>query len=156
MAGTEKVKKWTLQIETALRENHLPAGDAAKLVGRLLFGAQYIFRKMGRAMLRPLYQQQFDPLPGGRIGASLRLALVWWAQVLSGAVHEKIPLQVVPNPQVELFCDTRSTPPRVAAVMYKESRGEYTAWDVPASVMHTFNDAPIIALDDLIERCEAQ
>ena len=120
------------------------------MVGRLLFGAQYIFRKMGRAMLRPIYQQQFDPLRGGRVGASLRLALEWWAQVLSCEVHEKIPLQLRPKPQVELFCDARSTPPRVAAVMYKDHHVAYTAWDVPDSVTRTFNqrrDAQIMGLE---------
>ena len=93
------------------------AGDAAKLVGRLSFGAQHIFRKLGRVMLRPIYMQQHAPLPHGRINESLRLALLWWKNVPGGRTTRKQPMAPREQEQVELFCDARGQPAKIAAVL---------------------------------------
>lgn len=68
-------------------------------------------------MLRPLYAQQYAPLRGGRVGPFLLFALRWWREVLQFGVHEKVPLSLELCPVVELFCDARGSPPRVAAVL---------------------------------------
>ena len=45
-------------IEAALRDHSLPCGAAQKLAGRLNWAGQYLFHRMGRAMLRPIYNQK--------------------------------------------------------------------------------------------------
>ena len=53
------------------------------------FAAQNIFTKLGRAMVRPLFQQQYDALPGGTLRPTLSLALSWWDAVLAGGVGQE-------------------------------------------------------------------
>ena len=72
----DKVSKWKVQLMDAVKAGTLRQGDAAKLVGRLSFGSQHMFRKLGRAMLRPIYCQQYSLLPRGKIGHSLCLPCV--------------------------------------------------------------------------------
>ena len=76
----EKVEKWIYRIEKALESGFLKAGPASKLAGALNWTCQNIFRKLGRAMLRPLYHQQ--RYRAGRIGKHLQLCLEWWLDVL--------------------------------------------------------------------------
>ena len=145
-----KMEKWLLQIREAIACGTLSAGDASKLVGRLSFGAQHIFRKLGRAMLRPLYCQQYSPLAHGRIGPTLHLALQWWCTVLQQQIHERIPLAPKARAKVDLFCDARGHPARVAAVCCSQNQIKYTAWDVPSSVLRRFRerkDAQIMGLE---------
>ena len=47
-------------IEAALRDRHLSCGAAQKLAGRLNWAGQYLFHRMGRAMLRPIYNLKSD------------------------------------------------------------------------------------------------
>ena len=51
-------------IEKALRDRHLSCGAAQKLAGRLNWAGQYLFHRMGRAMLRPIYNLKSDRLVG--------------------------------------------------------------------------------------------
>ena len=78
----DKLAKWLALIEEALRNQTLSSGDASKMAGRLNWACQSVFRRLGRAMLQPLYAQARNPLKGGRIGSWLRLALTWWCHVL--------------------------------------------------------------------------
>lgn len=52
----DEVVKWRSRIESALQSRTLSSGEASKLAGALQWGAQYIFRRLGRAMLRPIFQ----------------------------------------------------------------------------------------------------
>ena len=63
-----KAETWSEKIQAALGTHTLHAGDAAKMAGRLSFAAQKTFRRAGRAALRPIFGQQYDPLRGGRTG----------------------------------------------------------------------------------------
>ena len=54
----QKMAKCIAAIESALETGMLQAGAAAKLVGRLLWATQYLFHRIGRAMLRPLFDQK--------------------------------------------------------------------------------------------------
>ena len=56
--------KSLLVIEAALRDRHLPCGAAQKLAGRLNWAGQYLFHRMGRAMLRPIYNLKSDRFVG--------------------------------------------------------------------------------------------
>ena len=89
----DKAAKWLHDVQEALRAGRLSSGQAAKLAGRLSFSAQHTFRKLGRAMLRPLFQQEHKPLPNGRLGPQLRLALQWWEQVLALKITQRAPAE---------------------------------------------------------------
>jgi len=47
-------------IRGALQSDLLMAGDAQKLAGRLNWSTQHLFQRLGRAMLRPIYQQKYS------------------------------------------------------------------------------------------------
>ena len=49
------------EVERRLAEGTLTAGAAAKLAGRLSFASQWCFKRLGRAMLRPMFAQQHSP-----------------------------------------------------------------------------------------------
>jgi hypothetical protein len=53
-----KVASWIASIEEAVRAGVLRAGDASKLAGRLQWAAQSLFNRLGRALLRDIYDQQ--------------------------------------------------------------------------------------------------
>ena len=58
MPSKRTIKKCLRAIEKALSEGSLPCGAAQKLTGRLNWAGQYLFHRLGRAMLRPLYDQK--------------------------------------------------------------------------------------------------
>ena len=135
-AADTKADAWPQCVENSLKVGRLSAGEASKLAGRLSFAAQHTFRKLGRAMLRPLFQQEHAPLRGGRLGDSLKLALRWWKQVLALRLNQKVPAH--PHQDVvELFCDARGQPPRLAAVLSAEGQVHYTDMATPDQLMGT-------------------
>ena len=76
----DKVKKWTRRIQVALDSGVMTSGEASKLSGALQWATQLIFRKLGRAMLRPIIAQVRSRR--STIAAELRQALFWWLEVL--------------------------------------------------------------------------
>jgi len=52
------IKKCLRVLEKALAEDSLPSGAAQKLAGRLNWAGQHLFHRLGRAMLRALYNQK--------------------------------------------------------------------------------------------------
>ena len=54
----EKMEKCIVVMKQALATGLLHGGAAAKLGGRLLWAAQHLFRRLGRAMLRPIFRQK--------------------------------------------------------------------------------------------------
>lgn len=54
----------------------------------------------------------------GQIDRELELALRWWLQVLELEIAEERSFVKGRRPCVHLFSDARSTPPRVAAVLF--------------------------------------
>jgi hypothetical protein len=89
----DKAQKWLEDVDKALATGRLTPGDAAKLAGRLSFAAQHTFRRLGRAMLRALFQQEHAPLKGARLGADLKLSLKWWRQVLALKLTQWTPVR---------------------------------------------------------------
>jgi hypothetical protein len=133
----DKAAKWLHDVQEALRAGRLSSGQAAKLAGRLSFSAQHTFRKLGRAMLRPLFQQEHKPLPNGRLGPQLRLALQWWEQVLALKITQRAPAETH-SEVVELFTDARGHPPRLAAVLFAEGEVAYTDLATPPELLALF------------------
>mgnify|MGYP006974868507 FL=1 len=56
--SADKRQKWVALIDAALSEDKLCPGIASKLAGKLNWGGAYLFHRIGRAMLRPIYDQQ--------------------------------------------------------------------------------------------------
>jgi hypothetical protein len=125
---TEKKRvEWTDKLLTARKGGIMMPGEASKFAGRLNFAAQKCFRRLGRAMIRPFYAQQYAPLAHGRIGDMLGLAVDWWLHVLQHRVVQSVPMQVHEK-TAQLFCDARGEPARMAAVLFVEGEIFYTSW----------------------------
>ena len=120
----EKVEKCASMMKRALARNHLDAGCAEKLAGRLSWSSQLLFHRIGRAMLRPIFDQKFSK--DGSITEALRAALLWWLFVLSLNLSEEHPWEVPRSSVARLFVDARGSPPRCAAVLIADGQCWYT------------------------------
>ena len=124
----KKVVKWTGQIESYLALSRLTEGEASKLTGALQWGTQKMFNRIGRAMLRPLIRSVGVVRLLVFVGVAIfhrndnwkrtALALRWWLEVLRLQIKERRPWVAKGDKPLHLFCDARSTPPRVAAVLF--------------------------------------
>ena len=122
----EKRKAWTLKLRQAKDSGAMSAGDASKFAGRLNFATQACFHRIGRAMVRPFYAQQYAPLRGGRMGDMLVLATDWWIAVLRERVTQNVPLAGYAN-TAELFCDASGgANAGMAAVLFMDNKIWYT------------------------------
>ena len=85
----EKVNKWTAAIDTFLAHMRMSSGEASKLAGQLQWASQSAFRRLGRAMLRPI----IDQIRAGssEVQRELELALRWWREVLQLQLKEMRP-----------------------------------------------------------------
>ena len=101
-------------------------------------------------MLLPFRVQQRAPLPNGRIGEALAMAIIWWFQVLKLQLCQEVPLAIVRTPVIELFCDAASKPPCVAGVGIHRGAIMYTAFEVNHRIMRALEvrkDDQIMALE---------
>jgi len=135
-------------ILKALDEDKLCAGDAQKLAGRLNWAGSYLFHRMGRAMLRPIYNQKFNKL--GTLSVALSEALRWWALVLQHDIVEERCWHVPESPVAHLFVDARGVPPRCAAVLFIDGERFYTDGQPSADRMAAFD----VRLDNQIMTLE--
>ena len=135
--SADKVTKWTRKIELALMAGKLSPGEASKLSGALMWATQAIFKRLGRAMLRPIINQSH--CNNSVVNDELRLALRWWSEVLHMGLRcvlsvlrimqracacmchfrEERPWRQVSQRTIHMYTDARSTPPRVAAVLFR-------------------------------------
>ena len=53
----DKVSEWLSALESAISLRKLRGGDASKLAGKLSWGCAHLFRRFGRAMIRPIFDQ---------------------------------------------------------------------------------------------------
>ena len=142
-----KAEKWKADLQKALKENKLHAAGAARMAGRLSFTAQHTFNRLGRAMLRPLLKQEHSPLPHGRLSNDLNQVMKWWVQVLELDLKQCVPVREKAE-VVDLFCDARGTPPRVAAILFADGEVKYTDCKTQKAMMDMLehrNDEQIMA-----------
>ena len=71
-------------------------------------------------MLRPLFSQQYGN--SRKIDDELRLALLWWIEVLEAGIKETKIWRMPDQQPVRIYADARSTPPRIAAVIIQDGR----------------------------------
>ena len=98
-----KVVKWSRLINQYLRKQISEAGEASKLAGRLSWAAASVFNRIGRATLRPIFDQQ--KRRDGRMSAELERSLRWWLEVLEGGLAEMRNWQQANVRTMHLFCD---------------------------------------------------
>ena len=75
-----KVEKWLCLMKSAIDQKLLRPGEASKMAGRLSWGVSHMFKRIGRATLRPIHDQKTKW--SGKMDSGLERALRWWVQVL--------------------------------------------------------------------------
>ncbi len=115
----KKCEKWEHAILSALdgKKRKLHSGEASKLSGGLQWTTQKSFKKLGRAIIRPIFRQ--IKTKSGDIDAELELSLWWFLEILRMRIAEERPFRRSSEAVCHLFSDARSTPPRIAAVLYQ-------------------------------------
>ena len=98
-----KAAKWCHAIDAFLNTGRMDPGEASKMSGRLAWACSHSFNKLGRAMLRPLYDQ--SSRRDGAMDTELRRALVWWKTVLGMRIAVLRSWHGVRAAPVHLFCD---------------------------------------------------
>ena len=106
-----------LWLQRILDSGRLCGGEAGKLAGALQWAAQHTFKRLGRAMIRPIIAQEHKRTSA--VDDQLKLALQWWLEVLQRGIKQMRPWVERDEKPVHMFCDARSTPPRVAAVLVR-------------------------------------
>ena len=138
--SVERRAKYLLMIEQALGSRKLQAGCAKKLAGRLSWSAQFLFKRIGRSMLRPIFQRAYSgwvyhrsltSIPRVGVGVlidratelnkSLEVALNWWKRVLEEEVVEEHHWKAPDTKPVYMFVDARGVPPRFRISVYLAS-----------------------------------
>ena len=148
----DKRKVWGAMAAQALDDKHLSAADAAVLAGRLSFAATKTFRRYGRAMVRPIFRQQYEPLPDGRISNELKEALEWWVEILKNEITEEVSLVKVVKEHVVLLCDASGNNAHLAAVLVTNNGTKYVEMETPSEWKSWFTqraDKQIFGLEAL-------
>ena len=144
----EKALKWIDKIWDVMCKDCLHSGEASKLAGALQWATQNTFRRLGRAMLRPLFKQIRRRNP--ELSKELRLGLQWWMEVLSLGISEMREWADNDTPPVFMYCDARSTPPRAAAVLFWDGQAAYCDEEPSEKVLSCFRsrgDNQIMSLE---------
>ena len=109
----EKASKCGETNEKALMSCDMFPGTAGKLSGRLSWASKFMFRRLGRAMLRPLFQRAHNS--ECLVDESLRMALNWWLVVLRQGVAEKYPWKMKADRPAHLYVDAKGVLARFVA-----------------------------------------
>ena len=144
----DKAKKWLRDRDTAISCRVLSPGDASKLAGRLSWDGSFMFKRLGRALLRPVFDQQTRH--DGAVSAHLARALRWWAQVLRLRLSERVDWCEPASAPVHMFCDASSSPPYLGVVMFCDGEWQWTHSPVPCDLLNCFlrrRDAQIMGLE---------
>ena len=136
MPSPNKVTKWIGRLHDALDSNKLLPGQASKLAGALNWASQHMFKRLGRALIYPLYRQQ--RCRSGRLSKSLRMCLQWWLEVLQLELTQETLWHNKADSVVQLFCDARGFPARLAAIIIIDDKSFYTDYAPTPELMHIF------------------
>ena len=145
-----KVLKWIASIRGAFDTGLLSAGDSQKLAGRLSWAQTHMFHRVGRAMLRRIFDQRWTRT--GKVSKALRAALLWWCNVLEVGICEERKWGCSGQPPICIFVDARGEPPRCAAVAFIDGECHYTDGKPSDRIMAGFQnrkDAQICGLEML-------
>lgn len=143
-----KVIRWCRDIEVALSRGVLLPGDASKLAGRLSWACCQMFKRFGRAILRPIHEQSTKR--DGQIDGNLKRALVWWRTVLQMELAELHSWGKDDRSVIHMFCDASSKPPYLGCVVFVDHNVYWTHSAPPAEVLNSFRsrrDGQIMGLE---------
>ena len=129
----EKAESWLACISEAIRTGHLDAGSASKLAGRLSFATLHLFRRLGRAMIKPVFAQCSTGT--GLVGEQLLEALHWWRRVLAFEIAELCPWEPPTTKVCRVFVDAASTPACCAVVAFIDGQVFYTCASPDAGLL---------------------
>ena len=143
----EKANKWWAELSEAVKTKKMSKREAERSAGRLAFATQWTFRRMGRAMIRPFYQQAKRPLPGSVASNRLISASKWWMRVLEERITQEVKLWCEPN-TIDIFTDAASDPPTLAAVIFIGEEVKYTVWETDDQFKYAYlHKRPLSAHD---------
>jgi hypothetical protein len=134
--SSKKASKWIVCIKAALQNERLSAGEASKLAGRLSWASSSLFKKLGRAMLRPIFDQKSRL--DGRMSPELRRALQWWVDVLESGLSERREWHGAEGQNVQLFCDASGSPAYLGAVLFVDDQCYFTHFAPPKHLIEKF------------------
>ena len=99
----EKVAKWRGSIEQVLQSGQLSPAGAAKLAGKLGWGASAVFGRGARVYLAPLFHWS----TGRRtvLTTRLRRTLEWWLRFLAATPQRHVPLRWRAKQRVLVYSD---------------------------------------------------
>ena len=146
----EKANKCMAVMRNALVDGTLKGGCALKLAGRLSWAGQFLFHRVGRAMLRPIFDQKFSRT--GALTVQLKTALGWWLWALEQDIVETRQWKMCELPPVRLLVDAAGVPAHCAAVLFVDGRCLYTDGAPAAHLMKQFqsrSDNQIMTLEIL-------
>ena len=132
----EKARSWMQSIDQALNAGRLTAGEASKLSGKLSWGCSNMFNRLGRAMLRPLFDQKRSSR--ARVGKELARALIWWKAALELDIAELRPWKGPRGSIAHLFCDAAGHPAHLGAVLLIDKECFWTHMAVPEDILNSF------------------
>jgi hypothetical protein len=145
---------WTKGLADFLESGFMTADDAAQYAGRLSFASTFLFRRLGRAMLKPFFAQQYGTPDDCRVSRQLRLAIVWWLEALGRPQCEVFPFSSAQVQTVEVFTDAASggagRVPHIAAVVFVNGYCFYAHTEVTEAWMNWFlprGDGQIMGLE---------
>jgi len=142
----EKAAKWQASIEDVLRAGHLTPADAAKLAGKLGWGASAVFGRGARVYLAPLFHWS----TGRRTILTTRLkkTLEWWQRFLAATPQRNIPLRWRAKPRILVYSDATGGGRRRASRAYFSfvySRGARLAWVIDDGCQRRYAAAEVPA-----------
>ena len=114
----EKLEKCLVVMKAALEaDGSLSSGCAQKLAGRLQWACQFLFHRLGRAMIRPIYRQIANRC--SRVNADLKVALEWWCCVICENIAEERFWDLPEAPLAHLFVDASGSLSRCEPYFYE-------------------------------------
>eukprot|EP00973_Karenia_brevis_P078150 10853323-Karenia_brevis.AAC.1 len=111
-----KVKKYCEIIDEILCRGRLEPGLASKMSGRLSWSCSNMFHKVGRATLRPLFDQKTRR--DGQMSDELKESLSFWRTVLAEGISELREWREHAGEIVHLFVDAAGSPACLGAVLF--------------------------------------
>jgi hypothetical protein len=129
----DKATTWQQSIQDVLSRGVITEAEAAKLQGRLNFGGSRVFKRIGRAKLRPLAH-----VAAGHgvtaVAGRLRNALQWWNRYVGSCPRHTTTLEQHGRPQADwlLYTDAEGNGNiGIVLVHIKSRRVEYATAKVP-------------------------
>ena len=135
----KKIHKWLSIIDETLATRKMTPAAAGKLAGALCWAATHMFHRLGRAMLRAFFTHSKGLRSNFGALSPMSLSLKWWREVLSMNLSQHRPWEPSLLPVVQLFCDARGQPARLAAVLFIDGRRFFCDMEPAAETLAFFS-----------------